>query len=304
MKDHLPNDISQKSGSKPEISVIVPIYNSEKYLKKCLDCLINQTLQNIEIILVDDGSPDNSFKIYEEYAKKDNRIVIIKQSNQKQGAARNRGMEIAKGEYIGFVDCDDFVDLNFFEILLKTAKKHFADMAMSSVIKVSSEKTKYKWKIQTEEVFHCDYDKFIKGCQNRNAAPYNKIYKRSFIEKYHIKFPEGVFYEDGPFSIKAVYYANKLVTAPSVYYYYLKNPNSTVNSKQSAKHIKDALDAKKMILGFARKNELNVPVNTFHYTKKIFKFCGISFLSMKENLKRETYYLFKIIPIFWRNLRK
>lgn len=286
----------------PEISVIVPIYNSEKYLKKCLDCLINQTLKNIEIILVDDGSPDNSFEIYEEYAKKDNRIIVIKQSNQKQGAARNRGVEIANGEYIGFVDCDDFVDLNFFEIMLKTAKKHSADMAMASVIKVSREKTKYKWKIKQEEVFHCDYDKFVKAHQNKNAAPYNKIYKKSFIEKYHIKFPEGVFYEDGPFSVKAVHYANKFVTTPFVNYYYLKNPTSTVNSKQTEKHLADALNAKNEILNFVKNNNISVPPNTFHYTKKIFKIFGIPILSIKENLKKETFCLFKIIPLFWKNL--
>ena len=94
-----------------KISVIVPVYNVEKYLKRCLNSLVNQTYTNIEIICVNDGSKDNSLNILNEYAQKDNRIVVISQENQGQGIARNKGLEIAKGDYIGFIDPDDFIDV-------------------------------------------------------------------------------------------------------------------------------------------------------------------------------------------------
>ena len=100
-----------------KVSVIVPVYNTEKYLQKCLDSLINQTLKDIEIICINDGSTDNSENIIRMFAKEDSRIKLINQENKKQGAARNAGMKIATGEYIGFVDSDDYVDLNYFERL-------------------------------------------------------------------------------------------------------------------------------------------------------------------------------------------
>ena len=104
----------------PKISVIIPVYNVEKYLPKCLDSLINQTLSDIEIICINDCSTDNSLEILEEYASKDERIKIIDlKENQGAAAARNKGLEIAKGEYLGFVDPDDYVDLNFYEELYK-----------------------------------------------------------------------------------------------------------------------------------------------------------------------------------------
>ena len=114
------------------VSIIVPVYNTEEYLQKCLDSLTNQTLKNIEIICVNDGSTDNSLKILQDNAIKDDRIKIINQENKKQGAARNAGMQIATGEYIGFVDSDDWVDFDFYEKLYSAAKKHNFDIALGT----------------------------------------------------------------------------------------------------------------------------------------------------------------------------
>ena len=285
-----------------KISIIIPVYNSEKYLRTCLDSITNQTLKDIEIIIVDDGSVDKSSEIYNEYLNKDDRIIVIKQTNQKQGAARNRGIEISKGEYIGFVDADDYVDLTFFEKLYETATRYEADMAIAGLIKVCAGKKKYKWKFESEKLLTSDYDKFILGHQIKNAAPYNKIYKRDFIEKNQIRFKENVFYEDGPFTVQAVYYANKIITVPEVFYYYLKNPTSTVNSKQTKKHINDALNAKAEILKFVKNHNFKLSQNAFHYTKKVYKIFNLPILSIKENIIRETFYLFKFIPIFSRKI--
>ena len=120
-----------------KVSVIIPIYNTEKYLKKCLNSLIHQTLSDIEIICVNDGSTDKSIDILRNFASQDHRIKIIEQENKKQGAARNAGMKIAQGEYIGFVDSDDWVDLDYFEKLYISAIKHKADISLGTNVRIN-----------------------------------------------------------------------------------------------------------------------------------------------------------------------
>lgn len=115
---------------KKKISVIVPIYKVEKHLNKCLDSLINQTYKNLEIILVDDGSPDRCGIICDEYSKKDNRIMVIHKDNEGVASARNLGMEVATGEYIGFVDSDDWIESDMYELLMKNALEYDADISM------------------------------------------------------------------------------------------------------------------------------------------------------------------------------
>lgn len=109
--------------SSPKVSIVVPIYKVEKYIDRCLDSLLNQTLKDIEIILVDDGSPDNCPKICDEYVQKDARVRVIHKQNEGLGYARNSGMDVAAGEYIAFVDSDDFVDVKMFGTLYSEAKK-------------------------------------------------------------------------------------------------------------------------------------------------------------------------------------
>ena len=114
----------------PKVSIIIPVYNVEKYLKKCLDSVINQTLKDIEIICIDDGSTDSSYTILNEYAQKDNRFVILKQKNNGAGAARNKGIEIAKGEYLYFLDSDDFVDITLLEKAHTKIKENDCDICI------------------------------------------------------------------------------------------------------------------------------------------------------------------------------
>lgn len=118
-----------------KISVIIPVYNAEKFLRQCLDSVLNQTLQNIEVICVNDGSSDKSGSILEEYGKKDNRIKVIDQGNQGLSGARNAGMKIANGEYLTFVDSDDWIDLDMLELLYTTANKENYDIVMCTYVK-------------------------------------------------------------------------------------------------------------------------------------------------------------------------
>ena len=124
----------------PKVSIISPMYNVEKYLKKCLESYVNQTLIDIEIILVDDGSPDNSGKIADEYAKRDSRIRVIHKKNAGVSAARNDGLSIAKGEYVIFCDSDDWMNENACEILYSAAKKNNADISIADVYMAYSNK--------------------------------------------------------------------------------------------------------------------------------------------------------------------
>lgn len=121
---------------KIKVSVIVPVYNVEKYLRECLNSLVNQTLKEIEIICINDGSEDSSLEILNEYASKDSRFVIINQENSGQSVARNKGLDVAKGEYIGFVDSDDWVDLNFFENLYSEAVKTIPTLQLHQLEKL------------------------------------------------------------------------------------------------------------------------------------------------------------------------
>ena len=158
------------------VSVIIPAYNVEKYIAKCLDSLINQSLKDIEIIIIDDGSTDKTPFIIKDYANQDKRIKVIAQTNQKQGAARNRGLEAASGEYIGFVDADDWVDLNYFEKLYETAKKYNSDIALATNIRIGSKKTKKRINIKYEIVSANLKERFKLCNLKKDHCPTNKIF--------------------------------------------------------------------------------------------------------------------------------
>ncbi len=183
-----------------KVSVIVPIYNNEKYLKECLDSICNQTLTDIEIICVNDGSEDNSLKIIEEYKQKDNRIILINQDNLGVSAARNNGIKIATGEYIGFVDSDDYIDNDFYEKLYNAAKHNDSDMAVAGIIRFKGVRKKYMLKFN-EELRLTNINKIMQLCRiPRQCYTVNKIYKRNLLLEHNLFFKEGVYYKDVRFT--------------------------------------------------------------------------------------------------------
>ena len=206
----------------PELSVIIPVYNTDKYLEKSLDSLTSQTLKDIEIICVNDGSTDNSLAVLQKYADKDSRIIVINQEHKMQGAARNAGIKIAEGEYIGFVDSDDWVDKDYFEKLYNAVKKYDSDIALATNIRTGHGKTKKRLNI-TKEEYLTDLQNKVDTCHLwKDGCPTNKIYRADLLRENEILFPEGVICEDKIFTTKAVYYANGIVTVPNVYYYYFR----------------------------------------------------------------------------------
>lgn len=223
-----------------KISVIVPVYNVENYLRQCLDSIINQTLEEVEIICVNDGSTDKSPQILEEYAQKDERIKIINKENKGLGAARNTGIDHAIGEYIGFVDSDDWIDITMYEKLYKNAKSQNSDIVMCPVhvFDESANEIKHNYPYFTLECF----DEHFDNCNfNHNktkdflfsicVTAWNKIYKTEFLKETNSKFPEGLIFEDNPFFFKTYLKANRVSLIRDFLYFYRINRLDSILSK-------------------------------------------------------------------------
>lgn len=284
----------------PKVSIIVPAYNTEKYIYKCLLSLIKQTLKEIEIIIVNDGSTDRTSSIIQQFATEDNRIKVINQENKKQGAAKNNGMKIATGEYIGFVDSDDWVDLDYFEKLYNSAKKYNSDIALATNVRIGNGKTKKRLNIQKEEFVTSLQDKIDISNQVKNPCPTNKIYRKKMLNDNSITWPENVYCEDKLFTIQAIYYANGLVTVPDINYYYFRNPNSTVNTiakKRLVNYCNDREKARKSVINFLREKNAQIRDKEFWTVKKKIKLFGITLYTEKESLHTERYYLFSFLKI-------
>jgi glycosyltransferase involved in cell wall biosynthesis len=210
------------------VSIIVPVYNMSEYLNRCLDSLINQTLKNIEIICINDGSTDNSPEILNEYAKKDNRIKVINQQNKKLSITRNVGIKAAKGEYIGFIDADDYIDSDFYEKLYKKAKNDNADIVRAP----------YYWVYPNGKKRPEPINKVIQEKAERNenlnfnehsVIIWNAVYNTDFINSYNILFDtEDIKAEDIMFTARCQLFAQNIKSVGDTFYYYMQdNPNST-----------------------------------------------------------------------------
>ena len=222
-----------------KISIIIPVYNTEKYLKKCLDSIINQTLKSLEIICIDDCSTDNSLNILKEYQLKDNRIKIIEQKENKgQGVARNLGLNIAEGEYIMFLDPDDWLELNALEILYKKSKETNADIIHFNYIeeneKLKSSNYKNAAKIIKKRFgIKAKNDGFYSLKNSDGSFLYkfdmqvwDKIYKKDFILKNNINFAPNKHGEDHLFTIGCLISADKIYYVDEYFYHYTKRNNS------------------------------------------------------------------------------
>lgn len=215
--------------NKPMISVIVPVYNVEKYIKKGIESLLAQSYQNIEIILVDDGSPDNSSAILDQYAKKDNRIKVLHQKNQGVSTARNNGIKISNGEYILFVDGDDYVRKDYVEYFYKLISKESAEMAVNydlfsalNSIHRHHEMGEVK---SPEQIIEDIY------LGKMNVAVWNKIYKKSFLENNNIRFDSKIWYGEGMlFNIECLSSTKKIAVGSRKVYYQVYNQNSAMRS--------------------------------------------------------------------------
>ena len=208
------------------ISIIVPVYNVEKYLNRCLESLVKQTYKKIEILLIDDGSTDGSGALCDKWQRLDSRIRVIHKKNGGLASARNTGIQNASGDYFGFVDSDDWISLNMYETLLHLIVEFSADIACCGIQYVSTEDIKSKEIKETLKVYSQEEyaKKFFKISSNETVHyAVNKLYKRQVGKSIH--YPEGLIDEDVEGFIHALINSKKIVTTNIVMYYYWQNIN-------------------------------------------------------------------------------
>ena len=234
------------------VSIIVPVYNAEKYLEKCISSLRNQTLQEIEIILVDDASPDSSLAICRKEAEKDSRIKVIHKENEGAGKARNTGLEYATGKYVGFVDSDDYVAENMYQTLYEKAEQYDSDLVMSGVVFVNgnmfSEAGECVHKIYFHEDTQFATEESLKMLrlgiigatpQDADDSKYGmgtvkNLFKNEIIKKNNLVYPSEreTFSEDATFMVDYISCIQKATGIPEAFYHYCRNGDSVSKSYQ------------------------------------------------------------------------
>ena len=222
------------------ISIIVPIYNVEQYLNQCLQSVCSQSYDNLEIILVDDGSSDRSPELCDEWAEKDSRIYVIHKQNGGLSDARNTGISCAKGKYIAFVDSDDWIEKDLYQKLWSELQQNNAQIAACRIVKVF-EATLEEQKIYSEQKIFTSKEALQTLLKGRDfcAVAWNKLYRRDVIGD--IRFPVGRLHEDEFFTYRVIANASRLVLVPEAKYYYRQRAGSIMD-KWTIKHL-DALDA-------------------------------------------------------------
>lgn len=216
-----------------KISVIIPVYNAEKYLTKCLNSIVNQTYTNLEIILVNDGSKDSSLNICYEYKKKDDRIKVINNDNHGASYSRNCGISISTGEYIMFIDADDYIENNFIERLITCNEYETYDLFISCYTDFYDKNIFKEKKLIDENILTFDLKKDYLNIVKYLRTPWGKIYKLNIIKENNIKFPEDyITAEDQIFNFRYLKYIKKYrFLNECLYFYRHENKNSLSSSK-------------------------------------------------------------------------
>lgn len=279
----------------PKVSVVIPIYNVEKYLQRCVDSVLNQTLKDIEIICINDGSTDNSALILDNYKDISN-IKIITQENSGISVARNIGIKNSSGDFIAFLDSDDFVDNDFYEKLYNKAVEFGADIACASIIRENDKKQivliNYS-DVQKSNDIKCKF-KLAKSPEYNFV--WNKLFRKNFLIEKNIEFISGMIYEDMCFIPDTLEASNLLITVPDTYYHYWKHSGSVVKGS-SDKHRADKLKAFAYLMEKCKKyNVVSCQKNELIYKEDIILF-GIPFIRIKVYRATKKIYLFGIIPI-------
>lgn len=294
---------------RPKVSVIVPVYNTEKYLVKCLNSLVNQTLGEIEIIIVDDGSNDSSPQIIKDfYIRYPEKIVWLTQKNKGQAAARNRGLEICTGEYIGFLDSDDFVKEIMFECMYEKAVQSDADYVACGYTDVTYDGGKMV------ELEHYVASKIAKQTKDMFfgalVSPFIHLYRHEVFETAKVSFPEGKIYEDTAFYLELIPYIKKIAVVEETLAYRVRRPNSTTTTFIPEKIMQIFLIIDET-LDFYHKNELweNYKEELTYFCVKILlcssiqRICKIEEKKLRNELICKTLiYLKKKFPGYQKNI--
>ena len=263
----------------PLISVIIPVYNAERYLSQCLDTVINQTLKDIEIICVDDGSTDKSLEILKTYQKRDNRIVVLQQENKHAGIARNTGLKIAKGKYLSFLDSDDWFELTMLEEMYNQAEKDQSDVVVCEYFVYDDNLKKELFVFNIEKDFQNLSSFSFKDMPHKlngicNSNPWTKLFKRELFIQNQLQFNDSICFNDYSCVITALAIANKIsiLKKPLIHYRSVQKYNLT--NTVTSTHRMDALlsSMQSLYLNFQRLNIYNLYKNWFiKKTRNAFK---------------------------------
>lgn len=228
------------------VSIVVPVYNVEEYLSRCIASLCNQSYTNLEIILVDDGSTDSSGDICDWYKNSDQRIEVLHQSNGGLSEARNTGINAARGEYLAFVDSDDFIDEKYIDMLLNLALTYDAQIAVCDYYKGG--KDKFPEGRRKPKVWQCTAENMLRNWHGKykrlETIACNKLYKRELFTKSGIRYPKGYYHEDIQTTHLLVNEANKVVFTDEKLYYYFQR-NGSITSTGSVKRLGDCIYGQK-----------------------------------------------------------
>ena len=229
------------------VSIIVPVYKVEKYLRECVDSILRQTYRELQIILIDDGSPDGSGAICDEYALRDDRITVIHSENGGLSAARNRGLALCEGEYVLFVDSDDWLEENAVEALVNRAEAAQLDILLYDAISFDentpepsddSEITKYIRKLTYPGVYTGAemFTEMLRNDEYRSPVQYY-FYKRSFLDDHQLRFHEGILHEDEEFNFFALLYAQRVAHIPDVLYHHRFRADSIMGTRFTQRNV-------------------------------------------------------------------
>lgn len=252
------------------ISVIIPVYNVKRYLKKCLDSIIYQTYKDLQIIIIDDGSNDGSELICDEYSKKDSRIMVLHQKNSGVSAARNNALDEANGDYISFIDADDYLEPEMYEVMITDITKYEADIAICGVNNIYEDNS-YKNKNFSidSKTRTLNYEEFLRRMINNNISTsiWNKLFSKKLLE--NIKFNEKRrIGEDFEFLLKlntdsVIVYDNR-----KLYNYFIRNSSSTKTLNQ--KSANDIFEVNSILLTYTKKEYSNLcNISVYRYLIKI-----------------------------------
>lgn len=275
---------------KPLISVIIPMYNAREYVYSCLNNILSQSYENLDIIVVNDGSTDNSREIAEQFP-----ITILNlEENKGLSAARNAGMDIAKGEYIHFMDVDDSINPDFYIAMLKAIISNDADIACSGMI---NEANSYKTLIfKQDQVVSLAHEKLELTYVGKWGYVWRYLFRTRYIREQNFRFEEGRFIEDLVFSLPAVFYANKVVAVSEAIYIHHYRKNSIMTKKDKAhrqKRHQDRQHAEAFRRAFAKQNNIKIPGVDIGRTKYIIRKLASNFHSLFRDKKNGSISLTK-----------
>lgn len=238
------------------VSIIVPVYNTEEYLGRCVESILKQSYRDIELILVDDGSTDNSLEICRKYETQDSRIIVYHKENGGQGSARNLGLDVCKGDYICFVDSDDYIDNNMIELLINNLDKYNADISCA-ILYSKEDRSDYKYNDTIYAKENVDaMNLFVKNIGGFNHSPCAKLFRRDVLK--NVRFIELSGFEDAGTIFKAFMNAKRVVSQDVSLYLYFQRENSTMHRKFSVKDFDRITAYNEMEKGLRSKSEYRV----------------------------------------------